>query len=374
MKDVIIIGTGIAGISIAYALYKRGFKNLKIIGKDVLADESTGKSAGIVTYHLFDTHDIKLVKKSLEIYKEVYKKGFKNWIKKFNFLTIDKEKESILNLKQKLEEEKIPYDLLEPAEIKRNFPFIQKENYGIFSEESYYIDPSLFIYNIYSFLKNIKGVEFKFFTKVFKLKKIKNKFHYIETENGRIFGDLVILCTGFYTNSILKTLDLKIPLKPYRTQIGILKIKKNFKIPIIHDLESGIYLREEMEEFLLIGNGTENKEADIMKFRKDCDERFVYEVLPKSSEILPLLENSEFIGGWGHLCVATPDRKPVIGETEVKNIFVLTGFNGLGIMRAPACAEILAHYIEKQEEIPKIYDIKRLKEIEDFEIKEGFLP
>jgi len=220
-----------------------------------------------------------------------------------------------------------------------------------------------------------KNHEFKFFYELKNLKISKGRVEAIETSRGKFYFDKYIIATGIWTKNILKKAGIKIPVKPYRTQTAIVGLQKEINIPIYNDLDYNIYMRKELSHEILVGNGTETKESNIENFRVSNDEDFIFNISEKINKIIEDAGDFEYRGGWAFLCLATPDKKPIVSKvSEIENLYVFCGFNGIGIMRAPALSEILAECVIDDFPLPKEFSLERFGDIKDFDIKEGFYP
>lgn len=379
-KKFIIIGAGAAGVSTAYFLYRYGVSKITVFEKDVLGSGSTGRCAGIVSTQLWNNIDIKLVRRSIEIFEEIAKKVPYFRVYKKGLISIagnEKGKRYLRKISEILKEEKIHYKLYEGKEISKNLPFLKTLKDVTFLEtpSDIYCDPGMYLYTLYSYLRKEK-VEFKLLREVQGFKISKNEVRGIWVRDIFYPADIFIICTGAWSRNFLSKIDVKIPLLPYRTQIGVLKKENLQDLPIIHYIDRGIYLRTEFPDKIIVGDGTETKESPL-KFREIPDEKFIYEVIPRITEILEGFEESQYLGGWAGLCSATPDRHPLIGRVgEFENLYILTGLNGFGFMRIPALAEnFVLNLLEKRKEIDiSSFTLERFKgkEIDNFEIKEGF--
>ena len=380
-KKFIIIGAGACGISLSYFLKKMGVSKMMVFEKDLIGSGSTGKCAGIVSIQLWNEIDIKLARRSLEIFEEISKKFPYFKINKKGLITIGREEKSkkyIEKIKELLKEEKINFEIFEDKKIKEKFPFIKDYKNAILLKTFFdlYVDSGIFLYVLYSYLKR-ENVEFRLLREVEDFKISGNEIKGIWVKGVYYPGDIFILCSGVWSKKILEKLGINIPILPYRTQAGILRKKGELNIPIIHDVDKKIYIRNEANDRFLVGDGTEHEESPLI-YNEMADGKFVYEVLPKVSEVLEDFEDAEYMGGWAGLCDATPDRHPILGKiNEFENLYIISGFNGFGFMRIPAIAENFSLYLlENKMEIdlsPYFFDRFKDKLIDKFEIRDGFL-
>ncbi len=379
-KKVIIIGAGASGMSLAYFLYKNGVSNICVFERELLGSGSTGKCAGIVSTQLWNEIDVKLARRSMEIFEEISRKAsyFKVYRKGLISITgEEKGKRYIKKISDILKGEKIKYKMYEGEEAEKIFPFLKgiRDRVILQTPDDLYCDSGMFLYTIYSYIRKEK-IDIKLLREVERFKTLNREVKGLWVKGIYYPADIFIMCSGVWSIKILEEMGIKIPLLPYRSQIAVLRKKDTIDIPIIHDLDRGVYIRSEFPDKIIMGDGTETKESSLI-FKENPDEEFIYGVIPEITNIVNDFENAEYLGGWAGLCAATPDRYPLIGKIpEFENLYILTGFNGFGFMRIPAIAENFAFYLtESRMEIDiSSYFLERFKgkEIEKFEIREGF--
>ena len=310
----------------------------------------------------------------MRILKEINEKSRYKILKEFKTVTGTKDEIFIDRLTKLLTKKFVEYEIKNLEEIKKEFPFFREDKTYIVSGDSLYVDPGELLYSIYSYLRS-KNHEFRFFHELKNLEISNGKVEAIETSRGKFYFDKYIIATGIWTGEILEKTGIKIAVKPYRTQAAIVGLQRELNIPIYNDLDYNIYMRKELSQDILVGDGTETKESDITSFKVSNDENFIFNISEKINKIIEDAGDFEYRGGWAFLCLATPDKKPIVSKVRgVENLYVFCGFNGLGIMRAPALSEILAECVIDDFPLPKEFSLERFEHIKDFDIKEGFYP
>lgn len=179
--------------------------------------------------------------------------------------------------------------------------------------------------------------------------------------------DAVVVAAGAHTASVLSAADFPVPVKPYRVQAFLSEPTPIAdSVPMLYDATGGYYVRPRAGG-LFVGDGTEpierdpdgwNRLADGW-FRDDCAEYLrtaVGETVPERRS-------------WAGLCTATPDGDPLVGE-RAPGVYVASGFQGHGFMRAPAIGELLAEQMCGRDGVDA-FDPKRFDGDESFEIVEG---
>lgn len=169
---------------------------------------------------------------------------------------------------------------------------------------------------------------------------------------GRVAADVVVVATGVWTRQLLHTAGLDVPLKAYRTQLSFWQVPPELDdaaIPPLHDVSGEFYwLRR--EGMVAVGDGTQLVEQDPEDFRREPDPDFVESARQRLVHRCPAAREAEFVRGWAHLCDATPDRRPLLGPYGgVAGLHLAVGFNGFGVMRAPAVGELVARFVLDEE-------------------------
>ncbi|QFU83268.1 NAD(P)/FAD-dependent oxidoreductase [Natronorubrum aibiense] len=177
--------------------------------------------------------------------------------------------------------------------------------------------------------------------------------------------DAVVVAAGAHTTQLLADAGVSIPMKPYRVQA--LVASADVDEPMCYDASDGFYLRPHPDG-VLAGDGTELVEADPDAYDREADPEFVDETLERVRHRVPDADLS-LERAWAGLCTATPDRDPLVGELR-SGLYVATGFQGHGVMRAPAIGERLAADVLGGEGIDA-FDPTRFDGDEAFEIVDG---
>jgi len=140
--------------------------------------------------------------------------------------------------------------------------------------------------------------------------------------------------------------------------------------PMCYDATGGFYLRPHAAG-LLAGDGTEDREADPDAYERDADPAFADGLLERVSYRVPSIADGDhgLERAWAGLCTATPDRDPLVGRIR-DGLYVATGFQGHGFMRAPAIGERLAEEILDGGRIDA-FDPTRFRGDEAFDVVEG---
>jgi glycine/D-amino acid oxidase-like deaminating enzyme len=184
--------------------------------------------------------------------------------------------------------------------------------------------------------------------------------------------DAVIVAAGAHTKRLLAGAGVAIPLKPYRVQA--LTSATPYDGPMVFDATTDVYLRPHPTG-LLAGDGTVPVEADLDDWRRAADESFVASTRGELRH--RVRHDLDVADAWAGLCTATPDGDPLVGECS-PGLYVAAGWQGHGLMRAPAIGERLARTVlgageggAAGEGVPDTFSPSRFEGDEEFAVVQG---
>ena len=168
----------------------------------------------------------------------------------------------------------------------------------------------------------------------------------VETSNGTIATRKVVNCTGAWSASVAKFVEIDLPVEPLRRMLVPSEPFDQFPrtAPMIIDMSNGFHFRPEARGFLLAWNDPEETPG----FKTDFDPGFVEKILTRAADRVPCFADLPVNPkrAWAGLYEMTPDHHPVLGEAPgVPGFFLANGFSGHGVMHAPATGKILSDLI-----------------------------
>jgi glycine oxidase len=150
-----------------------------------------------------------------------------------------------------------------------------------------------------------------------------------------IKSGVVILAAGSWSGSLFKDAALEIPVVPARGQMLALKAERP---QISHVIHTGhCYLVPRRDGRIVIGSTIE-----YTGFHKATTAGGVQELLQVATRLVPLIKKMEIVETWSGLRPDTPDHLPVLGPSDIDNVYLATGHFRNGILLAPITAEILS--------------------------------
>ena len=344
--DVVIIGGGIMGASTAYYLAQRGCTDLVILEKDLLAQASTGLSAGGIRQQFSHPANIRLSQEAVRVFsrfKEQFDVDMEFRQVGYLFLAQSEQvwQEFLDNVDIQLQYH-VPVEVLTPDDIRRRWPYLHVADLqgGTFCAEDGYADPYMAAMGFANAARRL-GVRIEEQTKVTGIRIEGGRTVGVETTRGQVSSPIVINVAGPWGGEVARMAGLDLPVKPYRRQVFVTKAFEAIPkpVPMILDIEPAFYFRGEGPG-LLMGMSDPDEPSS---FNTNVDYSFLERLIDRAVQRAPVLEEAEIQRGWGGLYAITPDDNPIIGALPgADGLLCAIGFSGHGFQQAPTVGRILS--------------------------------
>ncbi|MGH9819902.1 MAG: NAD(P)/FAD-dependent oxidoreductase, partial [Pyrinomonadaceae bacterium] len=174
------------------------------------------------------------------------------------------------------------------------------------------------------------------------------KLRAIETDDGLVEADKVVLCAGAWARPLAKTAGIDLPVEPLKRQIVWSRCKRQLpaNLPMVIDLTDGFHFRpaknSDHEVLFAFPDKTE-----VPGHATEFDEAFIDKVYEKARHRAPFLCESEVVRDKcrAGLYENSPDHHAILGGCEIDGLYFANGFSGHGVMHSPATGRALAEII-----------------------------
>jgi sarcosine oxidase subunit beta len=347
--DVAIIGGGIMGAATAYYLARRGCTDVVILEKDLLAQASTGLSAGGIRQQFSHPANIRLSQEAVRVFERFEEEfGVDMEFRQVGYLFLAQSEDVWQEFLTNVELQRrynVPAEALSPDEIKQRWPYLNVEDLrgGTFCPEDGYADPYMAAMGFANAARRL-GVRIEEQTEVTAIRIEGGKVRGVETTGGPISAPVVVNVGGPWGGQVARMAGFDLPVKPYRRQVFVTKAFDPIPkpVPMILDIEPAFYFRGEGPG-ILMGMSDPDEPSS---FNLNWDYSFMEKVIDKAFHRAPILEEAEIGRGWGGLYAITPDDNPIIGALPgAEGHFCAIGFSGHGFQQAPTVGRILSELI-----------------------------
>jgi sarcosine oxidase subunit beta len=365
--DVVIIGGGVIGVSIAYHLAMKRVGRIILLEKGQLGEGSTSRCVGGIRTQFSTEINILFSLESIKTFERFEEEfGINPEFKRIGYLFLATTELEMRVFKENIKLQRklgIPVELLNPNEIKARWPYLRVDDIlgGTFCPWDGYAGPNEVLSGFVSGAKKA-GVGIYEGTEVLGILLSKGKVNGVKTKREEISTPIVVNAGGPFASVIGEMAGVKIPVKPLRRQIFITAPfhLTNQTIPLTIDFHRGWYFRREVDGLLLSGP-LDNEPS----FNLGID----YEAMAETSENaiyrVPALERARIAQGWAGLYEISPDHHAILGKVpEVEGFILANGFSGHGFQHSPAVGKVIAELIVEGK--PTTIDISPLS-IERFE-------
>ena len=162
----------------------------------------------------------------------------------------------------------------------------------------------------------------------------------VETTAGRIATHTVVCAAGVWSPEIARTVGVELPVQPYLREVGFTGPVEGLpeRIPLTIDFSTGFYFHREGPG-LLFGMADRTQQPG---FDAPTDPAWLERVMEVAERRCPSLLDMGIAGGWKGYYEVTPDHNALVGESTAASRFLYaTGFSGHGFLQAPAVGEIV---------------------------------
>jgi sarcosine oxidase subunit beta len=348
--DVVIIGSGAAGLSTAYYLAQKGVTDLVIFERDRQAGgHSTGRCAGGFRHQFATRINVELSKLSMNLFAGLAEEtgcAFDlNFCGYLFGLTVRDDLDAFEAAVALQRESGIAAQWLTAREVREMLPRVRLDD---LVAGTYYGRDGLIGVDgvIKGWLGAIKRAGIRLFenTAVVDIGAHNGKIIYVDTTQGRIDTPAVVNAAGPWAGQIGKMVRADLPVKPVMQQLlvtsAIQWMTKDFPVVILP--AEGLGLHREGNGLLTGLHRTEDSGGDTPEVDIDWENRHCEQLLKR----IPALEETEVESSWAGFYAITPDLHPILGEVPfVKGFFCINGFSGHGFMHSPACGLLLSEVI-----------------------------
>jgi len=364
-SDVVVIGGGVIGCSIAYHLAKRGISTHVIEKDDIAMGTSGACDKAVLLQSKNPGIHLELALKSVKMFPEL-QKSLDTDIEFLNhggMIVIQKEEQWPVMKEFVERQRKVGLDvkLLDREQARAQQPALAEDIVGsTYSPMDSEANPIYLTLGLYRGAKKL-GAKFSLRTEAKNIKLERKRVRSVETDSGEILCKYVVNATGVYAPYIGRMVGLKIPIVPRRGQIIVTEPVP----PLIHgDLNCARYITAKFKPELLgtdetakLGVGLSLSQTtngniliggtrEFVGFNKSTTHRALKAVLKHAASIVPALKNIHIIRSFAALRPYTPDGLPILGEVpEVPGFIMAAGHEGDGIALSAITGRIIADLI-----------------------------
>lgn len=354
MPDVIVVGAGVMGTSVAFHLAERGLDTL-IVDQEGPSAGSTARSGALIRAHYPTALEADLAWESITGYFEPWGDrvgggcGFTRT--GFAFLAGERGAEALSkNVVMLQEKVGVDTELIGPDELKGIDPALATEEVVAagYEPRGGYADPSA---TAWGFLRAAETLGARFERRrVLALAEKGGSLSGVKTDDGLVEAQGVVLATGAWSVPLAAGVGADLPIRPARIQVALFERPYTLSTHLaLIDAVGEVYARPTADRCTLVGMRT--SELEWLESPDECvpeaGATFVEQAARRIGRRIPALEDARLRSGWAGVVDMTPDGKPILGPEGPEGLYLSVGWSGTGFKKAPAVGAELARWIDE---------------------------
>ena len=352
--DIVVIGGGVYGCSIAYSLMKHGTADVVLLERYSIGSGGTAKSCAIVRTHYSVLANMEHAIASLKIFAafdEIV--GGDAGFQRTGYLILGppEHKGPMEEVFRAQNERGVDTETLTQDEARRVHPLLRLDDVAVIGYDTMtgFCDPELTTTS-YAKRAGELGASILADTPVTGVQ-IRGEMKTVQTPSGSVEAPVLVIAAGPWTQTIGDMIGVQFPYASSRHKVITLKAGELYdpSWPVIKDLTvpEKFYMRPAAGGAALVGTGDYGDpidDADVIADEVESGD--VSRMTAMVARRVPAFSDGEYAGGWTAPYDIAPDWNPVVGPVPgFEGVHVAVGFSGHGFKLAPTIGESLAQTV-----------------------------
>lgn len=348
--EVVIIGGGAMGTSIAFHLAEAGVRDVVLLERSDLGSGSTCRAAGGVRAQFSDPVNIALGMRGLAAFEDFPSRpGQQIDLRQPGYLFCLTTEEQVRDYQASVALQNslgVPSRMLTPDEAVRLSPAARMDGVlaAAFHARDGYCSPESVVLG-YATAARRQGATIRTHVSVTGVDVVGGEVRSVVTDHGEISTPTVICTAGAWSHAVGALAGIDLPVQPLRRQILITESLPaalahliTHETPMTIDAATTFYFHREGPGVLL-GMSYQDEEPG---FREDYSEEWLPALTRAMESRAPALLDLGIAHRWVGMYEVTPDHNALLGESpDVSRLMYACGFSGHGFLQSPAVGEVI---------------------------------
>jgi glycine/D-amino acid oxidase-like deaminating enzyme len=353
--EVVIVGGGIQGASVAYHLARRGFTDVVLLEKDSLASGCSGRTGGVIRQHYSTPLLTEIARQARDFFAAFDETvgGHSGFVRNGLVLMVgEKDREALLANVALGARCGVPTRIIDGREARDLVPGLNTEGGAAFAyeEDAGYGDGYGATVALAKKARDL-GVEVMLGTPATGLAVDHGRVRAVLTPRGAIVAGTVVNAAGPWADRVARMAGVEVPIRLELIEEGIIQAPPGERYPAdapsVYDFVNGLSYRPEgAGQVMAEGNSYSKGPLDPDACPTRPSDAYIEDVAQRLARSMPRLAAGTVGGGWAGLLEGTPDFHPVLGPAPgVAGLLLCCGFSGHGFKEAPVTGRLIAEII-----------------------------
>ena len=349
--DVVVVGGGVNGTSIAYALASKGAR-VALVEKGAVASGASGRSSALVRMHYTNVEDARLAWASYPVFRDWSDRmGGPPVFRRTGFLAVvsPHDAPALRHNVEMLRGLGIDTVALSATEVQALQPFASVDDIGAaaYEPESGYASPADVVEGFRRRAQE-RGALIRQWTPVTGIVRRESAVEGVDTAAGRIDAGAVVVAAGAWAPRLCREIGLELPARPKALDTMVVTRPPELAAPhmVFIDHVQGTYFRPESDVQTIVGVPCQVWDIDPDTMATGVPPHAPAEAAQILTRRIPAMERAHLARGYRAFDCYSADRHAILGAVGgVDGLYLATAFSGSGFKIAPAVGTCLAELI-----------------------------
>jgi sarcosine oxidase, subunit beta len=350
--DVVVVGGGVIGTSIAFALASAGVKRVVLLEKSALANGASGRSSALVRMHYTNAEDARLAWASYPVFRDwVERMGGPPVFRRTGVLAVvgPEDAAALRSNVEILRGIGIDTTAVSPGELETLQPCLNVDDIGAAAYEpaSGYASPADVVEG-FRRQAHARGAQIRQWTPVTRIVRRESAVTGVDTPAGRIDAGAVVLAAGAWAPALCKQIGFTLDARPKAIDTMLVTRPPELSTPhmVVLDHVQGTYFRPESDVLTIAGVPCQVWDIDPDTMATGLPASAPLEGAQLLTQRFPAMQGAELARGYRAFDCYSPDRHAILGAAPgIDRLYLATAFSGSGFKIAPAVGTCMAELI-----------------------------
>ncbi|HEV8226209.1 MAG TPA: FAD-binding oxidoreductase [Methylomirabilota bacterium] len=351
--DIVVIGGGVHGASLAYHLARKKAGRVVLVEKKFIASGPTGRSTALVRGFYAMDFFTRTGSAAAEVFRhwpDVVGGDGGPGFQQVGMLALAGPDHAPHLRHNALRAQEIgaKVALISAAEVKALVPSVNVDDIALasYEAESGYADPSSTANALVNRARDLGAIIIQY-ERVEAIRTAGPRVVGVRTETRDIDAPVVINCGGLWADRLLRPLGIEVSITPTRHQMCFFRRPAGFGThPAIADTVSMTYMRPEHGDLTIHGLLAYDEAVDPDHYNEGADPEQILRNAERIAHRFPIMEHGLAMGGYSGVYDVTPDHQPVLGAIpEYAGLYADFGWSGHGFKHSPVIGDILSDVV-----------------------------